>query len=265
MLISDVTDFLRQFAPPELAESWDNVGLLLGDAGGSVSRVMTCLTITPASAMEAIERKAELVVTHHPLPFRPLKTITTATPEGRLLWDLARHGISVYSPHTAFDSAQDGINRRLAEGLKLKNIAVLVPSATLDAADVGGARFGDLQPGLTLAELAGRVIAFLRIDGLHVVGDATRPVNRVAVACGSAGEFLGPAREAGCDCLVTGETRFHASLEAEATGMALVLAGHYATERFGVEHLAQVLHAALPGLEVWASQRERDPLAWQAK
>ena len=106
------------------------------------------------------------------------------------------------------------------------------------------------------------VKTFLSIDQLQFVGDPQRKLQNVAVACGSAGEFLPIARDAGCDCLVTGETRFHTCLEAEATDIALVLAGHFASERFGVERLADVLADRFPEVRVWPSQTERDPLRW---
>ncbi len=94
------------------------------------------------------------------------------------------------------------------------------------------------------------------------MGSAQRRVEHVAIGCGSAGEFLEPAQAAGCDLLLTGETRFHTSLEAESRGMGLILAGHYATERFAVERLADVLSQKFPDAQVWASRRERDPLQW---
>ena len=86
--VADVAQFLEEFAPAALAEEWDNVGLLVGRYDQKVARVMTCLTITPASAAESIDERADLVVSHHPLPFRPLKRLTGDTSEGRLLLDL---------------------------------------------------------------------------------------------------------------------------------------------------------------------------------
>jgi len=115
MLLSTICDFLDQFAPPVLAAEWDNVGLLVGDRTQKVERVLTCLTITPAVAAEAIRERADLIVTHHPLPFRPLKRLTADEPAGRLLLDLIRAGVAIHSPHTAFDSAAAGINQQLAE------------------------------------------------------------------------------------------------------------------------------------------------------
>lgn len=258
--VQHICDFLAQFAPPRLAADWDNVGLLVGDSGREVSRIMTCLTVTPESAAEAIQERANLIVSHHPIPFRPLKQLTTQTTTGRLLLSLISAGVAVHSPHTAFDSAAAGINQRLAEGLGLIDIRPLVESA--DSPEIGSGRRGRLAAPTSLTEFSQRVKSFLRVTGLHIVGEADRQLTSVAVACGSAGEFLPAAREAGCELLVTGETSFHTCLEAQATGIALILPGHFASERFGVEHLAAVLAAQFPGVHVWASKRESDPLRW---
>jgi dinuclear metal center YbgI/SA1388 family protein len=257
--VADIAGFLEEFAPLRLAATWDNVGLLVGDAARPVERLMTCLTVTPASAAEAVARRADLIVTHHPLPFRPLTRITATESEGRLLLELIAAGIAVYSPHTAFDSAREGINQRLAEGLGLEQIRVLVPATD---SDLGEGRWGRLAQPISLAQLAERVKGFLHVGNLQAVGNLDAPITSVAVACGSAGEFIEPAKQAGCDCLVTGEVRFHGCLAAEATGIHLVLAGHFASERFGVEQLAGVLARRFTNVETWASEREKDPLHW---
>src|SRR5262245_17983564 len=98
--VDQITAFLQDFAPLDLAESWDNVGLLLGSARASVHRVMTCLTLTPATAAEAIDAQAQLIVSHHPIFFRGCKRLAADNPEGALLLALTRAGISLYSPHT---------------------------------------------------------------------------------------------------------------------------------------------------------------------
>ncbi len=261
LTIDQLVAFLDRFAPPRLAESWDNVGLLVGDRARPARRLMTCLTLTPDSVAEAVEREADLVVSHHPLPFRPVSQVTTDTTVGRLLWDLIGAQIAVYSPHTAFDSASQGINQRLAAGLGLKDVQPLIrpPAGELDAS-LGAGRCGTLSKTAPLADVVDRVKQLLSIDSVRVVGDDARPIDRVAVACGSGGSFLTAARDARCDCLLTGETTFHTCLEAEATGIALVLAGHFASERFAVVQLAGDLQMQFEGLEVWASERERDPL-----
>ena len=257
--VSQIVESLESFAPISLAEDWDNVGLLVGDGDWSASRVMTCLTITPATVAEAVEQRVDLIVSHHPLPFQALKSITPATTPGRLLLELIAANVAVYSPHTAFDSAPAGINQHLAIGLGLQQIEPLVPCSDSQSSDRGAGRIGLAGDG-TLIEVAQRLKAFLDIDTLRVVGNDQQTVTKMAIACGSGGSFLDTAVARGCDCLVTGEITFHGCLEAEARGVGLVLPGHFASERFALLSLADYLREQIPGIDVWASERESDPL-----
>lgn len=363
LTVAVVMDFLERFAPSDLAADWDNVGLLLGDRAAAVPSLMTCLTVTPDSAAEAIESGCSLIVTHHPILFRAVKRLTTATPEGQMLLALARAGVAVCSPHTAFDNTRHGINDGLARRLGLMEVAALrqrdgprqckvtvfVPDADLarvsdamfaagaghigqysqcsfrlagtgtffgseatnptvgqkgrreevsewrleavcpeasvaavlaalrkahsyeePACDVyplrpmadpcGEGRVGRLPRPVPLAEFARAVKASLHAGLVQMVGDASRPVERVAVVCGAGGEFVPDAVRARADVLLTGEASFHDYFAAGAHGLALVLPGHYATERGGVEDLATRLQQQWPDLPIWASRQERDPL-----
>ena len=227
------------------------------------SKVMTCLTITPSSVAEAIEQQADLIVAHHPLPFRPLRRLTTDSTTGRLLLDLAAHRIAVYSPHTALDSAAGGINQSWAEGLELTDIRPLVANDSVKGDDneaVGSGRWGLAKTSGTLADIIARVKSFLAIDQVRVVGRDDQAVSRVAVGCGSGGSLLDAASRLECDCFITGEANFHTCLEAEAVGIGLILAGHFASERFALGRLAQYLPTDLAGVHVWASQAGHDPL-----
>ena len=260
--IQDFCQFLEGFAPQRLAEDWDNVGLLVGDRGRTVDNVMTCLTITPESVREAIQESTDLIVSHHPLPFRPLKKITADSTVGNLLLQLVEGKCAVYSPHTRFDSCSQGINQKLAVGLGVVDPQPLQPIEG-DPDCLGAGRVGRLAKPISVAELLTATQHLLGITGLHaVLSDHDQEVSKVAVACGSAGQLLADAIRQGCDAFVTGETNFHTSLEAKANGIVLVLPGHYASERFAVESLAETLQAEFPDCRVWASQQERDPLTW---
>ena len=260
LTVQDIRAFLDEWAPTRLAEDWDNVGLLVGFPDQRVSRIMACLTTTPKVVEEAVRMRVDLIVSHHPLPFRPLKRLTGETVTGRLLLRLIAAGVAVYSPHTAFDSAAAGINQQLAESLGLLLIQPLV--AAPEDPSVGAGRWGRLPSSASLRSLAERLKTSLSLDRLQMVGSPDRGITTVAVACGSAGQFLPSARERGCELLVTGETSFHTCVEAEADGIALLLPGHYASERFGAEALARTLADRFPGVEVWASREESDPLRW---
>lgn len=257
--LSVITPILESFAPLELAEDWDNVGLLVGDSSWPVERVMTCLTMTPTTVREAVDGEANLIVAHHPLPFRPLSAITSSTTTGKLLLDLIAHRIAVYSPHTAFDSAQAGINQHLAIGLGLREIQPFV-AASAEEPEVGAGRCGLAGEPLTLSELAERSKSFLKSDRIQIVGNHDQEIARVGIACGSGGSFLGKAIAASCDALVTGEATYHICLEAEAQGVGLVLAGHFASERFALLTLADYLSDQINDVEVWASRTEQDPV-----
>jgi dinuclear metal center YbgI/SA1388 family protein len=272
-LVAEICAFLERLAPQRLAEEWDNVGFLVGDASRHATAVMTCLSLTADVAAEAAARNASLVVTHHPLLFRPVRQVTSATPDGRVLLALIEAGVAVYSPHTSYDSAAGGINQQLAEALGLSNIEVLrVSDASCDSVAsgtqapsqpvAGGGRRGDLPAPVSLREFLRRLKNEFRIDRLQYVGDPAGIVERVGIACGSAAEFLPDAHRHGCQVLVTGEARFHACLEARELGVALALIGHFASERPAMERLAERLAARFPELEVWASAQETDPLNW---
>lgn len=126
--VRDVTGWLERVAPRHLAESWDNVGLLLGDPNAPVDRVMTCLTVTPATVEEAVADRAGLILSHHPILFKPAKTIRADRSDGNLVWRLARAGIAVSSAHTAYDGAQGGINEWLAARVGLTEVRPLRPA-----------------------------------------------------------------------------------------------------------------------------------------
>jgi dinuclear metal center YbgI/SA1388 family protein len=256
--VASIAAFLEQLAPSRLAEEWDNVGLLVGRRDQAVKKLMTCLTVTPASAAEAVEAAADLIVTHHPLPFSAVKRLTADTTVGRLLLDLIAARVAVYSAHTAFDSAAEGVNQRLAAGLELRGIAPLVAHAE----GQGAGRWGWLGEPLPLEALAERIKQFLGIERLQMVGQPEQSVRTVAVTCGAAGEFLDAARANDCDAMVVGEARFHTCLEAEALGIGLLLPGHFASERFAMEGMAEVLARQFADVEVWASRAERDPVRW---
>ncbi len=261
--VDQICQRLAEIAPLRLAESWDNVGLLIGDRKLGVSRVMTCLTITPAVVQEAVDEDVDLLVAHHPLPFKPLSRLTSDTTAGSMLLRLVEARVAVYSAHTAFDSAASGINQLWADRLGVTQTQALIPfeaAAAENFADLGSGRFGNLGQAIALDELARSAASAVGAEHVRRVGHADQPVRRVAFACGSGGSFLAAAKRKGCDALVTGEATFHTCLEAESLQVGLVLLGHYWSERFAMEWLAEHLAANLEELTIWPSSLESDPI-----
>ncbi|MDA7952116.1 MAG: Nif3-like dinuclear metal center hexameric protein [Pirellulaceae bacterium] len=271
--LEDLLVWFREWAPLHLAEDWDNVGLLIGDPGRSIEKVTTCLTVTPEVVQEAIDHKTDLLLTHHPLPFSPLKKITAETVVGKMVCQLIENKVAVYSAHTAFDSASSGLNDQLARRLGLKEIVPLIPVETeatrrngeikeTGSSSAGVGRLGVLTQSVTAQEFIDRVKEALSLSTMKFSGGLEQKIHRVGVGCGSAGTFLKEAIRNECDLFVTGEASFHTLLEGKAAGLSLLLTGHYSSERFAMESLATELQKKFPTLEIWASRNERDPVLW---
>lgn len=257
--VDTICQTLSQIAPLKLAESWDNVGLLIGDRQRAIDRVLTCLTVTPDVVSEAIERGAGLIVTHHPIPFRPLKRITCDSITGQILWRLIGAQIAVYSAHTAFDSAGDGINQSWARALGLAAIKPINDPTPEN--DLGSGRYGELptpQPARQVIQSCAEFVS--SSSPPRAVGALDRPVSKVGFACGSGGSFVSQAARRGCQLLITGEATFHDCLEAESLGMTLGLLGHFHSERFAMNRLAEDLATQFPELTIWPSEQESDPI-----
>lgn len=243
--VQDVLAEMRRIAPPELAQSWDNVGLLV-DAGRPVSGILTALDITPAVVSEADVLGCELIVSHHPVIFQPLKSLSVKDVPGMLM----HKGISAICMHTNLDAAPGGVNDTLAELLGMRD--------TVPFAD-GCGRIGtvDATTAKALAELCEDTLG----PGVRYV-EASHPVLRLAEVSGAGGSYWKEALDLGADCLVTGEANHHAACDARRLGMGLVAAGHWATERPIAGVLAKRLKEAFPEIPVTVSRADTDPFTY---
>ncbi len=263
-ILDEICTSMAAIAPLKLAESWDNVGLLVGDRAVHISRVMTCLTVSPDLVDEAIANRVDLIVVHHPLPFKPISKITTDSVTGQMLWRLIGAKIAVYSAHTAFDSAAGGINQLWAQDLGLSSIEPLIPNEHVNASEsmiVGAGRCGRLAKPMTLADLATRAAEICDSRSVEIVGSSDCRVAKVASACGSGGSFVSAAKRRGCDALVSGEATYHQAIEARSIGLGLILVGHFSSERFAMDRLAARLSDEFAELAVFTSKVESDPLS----
>lgn len=249
---------LDELAPLRTAESWDNVGLLVGDRSREVHRVMCCLTVTDATLDEAIESEAELIVTHHPIPFKPVPRITADSTTGKLLLRAIEHRIAIYSPHTAWDNSEVGINAQFAKRIGLQNVRPLVPFAADMRAPLGTGtgRCGTLPTETSIESLQNTLVKSIPHCNFRHTHSIQRVVQKVGIVCGSGGSLLSLAIQAGCDAMLTGEATYHQCLEAEGNNVALLMVGHFASESFAMTELADQLSRAHPEVSSTASQSD---------
>ncbi len=258
MQLTSVLTVLQHIAPLEFAESWDNVGLLAGHRNREISSALTCLTLTATTLEEAIGEKVQLVICHHPIPFKPLSKITDETTTGRLLLLAMEAGIAIYSPHTAWDNAKTGINQQLADILELEMIKPLQPFLATITSDtsLGVGRFGTLPAPMSIEGVLERLrVAIPTIYGRHTHG-RDHCITRMGIVCGSGGSMLSLIAKRNCDAMLTGEATYHQCLEAESLNIAILMMGHHASESFAMNDLAVQLQVLLPELRVIASKRE---------
>lgn len=237
MKVQHVLDAVWDMAPRELAEEWDNVGLLAGHPENEVAKVLCALDLTPAVVDEAIEMGAELIVTHHPILFRGRKNLREDDPEGAMLAKLVRNRISHIAMHTNFDNANPGVNDALAAALGLMN--VIATEQYL--------RVGDIVP-MTLNELT--AMTAVELDAVvRTYGDKERMISRVAVLGGSGGDYYREAIANGAQVFITGEIGYHVAMSAIDEGLCILEAGHDCTERVAIKAMVDGLQKRLNALQ----------------
>lgn len=260
MKLATILKTLQEIAPLEYAESWDNVGLLVGSSEANVSTVMTCLTLTQTTLREAIDRKAQLVVCHHPIPFKPIARVTNETSTGKLLLQAIEAGVAIYSPHTAWDNAKQGINQQLAEMLELTSVKPMQSFANGTFADdsVGVGRCGYVheQEQHSIEKIFLKLQSHLPEIQPKSTHASSHKVHKLGIVCGSGGSMLGLVASRGCDAMLTGEATYHQCLEAESRGIAMLLIGHHASEAFSMRNFAIRLQSELHALEAFPTEFE---------
>lgn len=252
--VREIENFLYSWAPRELAESWDNVGLLVGDPEAAVERVLVALDITPQVAEEALERGCQLIVAHHPVmncAWHPVQTVRADDRQGRTLTALLRGGVAAICMHTNLDAAEGGVNDCLAQKLGL--------SGTIPLNEQKIGRIGTLSCEIPLEQFLHDVVKSLSCRGLRY-RDGGRPVHRVAVGGGACGEYIPQALAQGCDTFVTSDLRYNDFLDTR--GLNLIDAGHFPTEDVVCPEVVHRLQKAFPAICVSKSAVHRDAVQY---
>ena len=255
--VREIENALYELAPRELAQSWDNVGLLVGNGRKEVHRVLVALDVTDEVAAEADKSGAELIVAHHPVmncAWRPVQNLLEEDMQGTVLRRLIRQDIAAICMHTNLDAAQGGVNDALAQRLGLEKVEPLG-----DGSGIG--RMGLLPAPMAVPDFLALVRKRLRPNGIRYV--KTRgPVQRVAVGGGACGDYLYTAAAKGCDAFVTADVKYNQFLDADVMGLALLDAGHFPTEDVVCPVLERFLLERFPDLVVQKSISHREVIQY---
>ena len=268
---SEIINYMEQYAPSRLSQSWDNTGLLIGDPQQQINKVLVALDATPEVIGEAIEKGVELIITHHPLIFKPISNIKKDNPLGDYIISLIKNNISLYSAHTNLDMAVGGVNDTLATVLQLEDIHVLQSqlSEKLNIFNIenskeeyGFAKIGKLNESKNLASFAEVVKKLLGITRVKIVGDVNKIINSVVVTSGAYSSIAKVAKDRGADAIVTGDLKYHDAREIEDYGLCAIDAGHFATENIIVQviidYITNIITEQNINIKIFKSQKSKD-------
>ena len=276
--VADIIEATERLAPPELAETWDNIGLQVGHPDWPVKKVWVALDPLPGVVADGIEAGVDLLITHHPLMFKPLKSIDCKTHIGAIIQMALENRLAIFSAHTNLDAVSEGVNDALAGKLGLRNLNPLITSSgpgqkgRQTAADDNGidhgvvqglGRIGSLDQEMNLGEFALMVKDHLGLDHVTMAGDPALLVKQVALCSGSGSSLMGAFMASEAHVYVSGDLRYHDARDAEIAGRGLIDIGHFDSEHLIVDVLAGRLAAEMgttaEAVEIEAYRLEENP------
>lgn len=257
--VADIVKIMNRLAPQWLAEEWDNVGLQIGDLRWPVRSIWTALDPTSEVVKAACREDVDLLIVHHPLFFRPIKSIDFHSPHGSIIQTASQHQLAIFSAHTNLDTVRDGVNDVLAKRLGLNDIEILQPhkEELQSKTDVGEAndiapvtgneiehgigRIGFLDQVRSLTSLALIIKERLNLNFVKVAGDPELKISKVAICSGSGSSLMKAFLASDAQAYISGDISYHDARDAESANRAIIDIGHFASEHLMVEALAQQL------------------------
>ncbi|GAB2022015.1 Nif3-like dinuclear metal center hexameric protein [Pseudolactococcus yaeyamensis] len=252
MLASDFFARYEVYCPKELAMADDPVGLQIGTLDKDIQRVMVTLDIREQTVAEAISKKVDVILAKHLVIFRPLDNLTDQDTQQKIILDLARAGISVYTSHTNIDIVENGLNDCFCELLDI--------TETENLTVFGLGRVGNIQPQ-TLGDFSEKIKAVFDLSGLTIVSydqSLTQEIKRVAICGGSGGKFYPEAIDKKADVYVTGDIYYHTAHDMLSSGLLAIDPGHHIEVLF-VKKVAQILREFKTDVEIIESSSLTNP------
>lgn len=264
LMLSEIIDILEGFAPKELKEDFDNVGLMIGESNAVINSALVSLDCTMEVMMEAIDKECELIICHHPLLFRKPSSITGDTLLGKKIRKAIQNNLNIYAMHTNLDVKAEGMNDMLVNILGFSSSAVIEKSSSRKAGESDGiGRIVELEKEMTLEEVCSRVKENLKLKAARYSGEKQWKVKKLAVINGSGQDYFERARKLGADCIISGDTTYHYVSDLYEEGVAVIDAGHFGTEWPAMAAFACRLEGMLKerglDLKVKVSEKNNDP------
>lgn len=255
--VGDICKALEQIAPSALSEDFDNTGLLVGDPSREVDRILVCHDALEAVIDEAIALNASMIVCFHPIIFKGLKTITPENYVSRSVLKAIEHKVSIYALHTRFDKVMGGVSDLMAKALNLTDVQVLVPEED----HTGFGRIGNLPEALSASAFLALIAKTFETPMVRHSAFIEKNIHRVAVLGGSGAFAIQNAKALGADAYISADFKYHDFFQGEANFL-LADVGHYESERFTKNAIAQKLREKFPNFAVTLSEIKTNPVKY---
>lgn len=260
MKTKDIAAAIEQFAPLDYQEQWDNAGFQVGDPEADVTGVLLCTDVTEEVISEAISLGYNMVVSHHPLIFHPLKKLLGRNHVERMVATALREGVTIYSGHTNVDNAPGGVSWVMADKLSMTSVELLVGHEARDGRQVGCGVIGNIVP-MSGTELLARLRDAFGVAAIRYSGPVGHTVERVAL-CGGAGAFLlDTALQQGAQAFVTADIRYHEYMTADDR-LLLADIGHFESEQYTKELFFAAIRGKNPNFAVAFAKNEANPMKY---
>lgn len=264
--VADIMEAMEVIAPLHLAESWDNCGLQIGSRTWPAGRILIALDPTTEVVQAAARDKVDMIITHHPLIFHPLRSIDLQTPVGRTIEIALNAKTALYCAHTNLDSARQGVNDALARVIGLTHTTPLAPDDNpLDDGNTGIGRVGRLPGALILKDLIAQIKLRFCLDYIKYVGHPELNIEQAAVCSGSGSSLIPAFLATEAQVFISGDLRYHDARDVQEAGRALIDIGHFHSERLILEPLAHRLQQTAEAkgwqIDIQVCRLERDPFA----
>lgn len=255
--VKDIANAIEEFAPCSLQEVYDNTGLQVGNPDMSVSAALLCLDVTEDILDEAKRRECNLIVSHHPLLFGGLKSVTGRDAVQRIVIRAIKENIAIYSAHTNLDSTWNGVSHEIAHTLKLKDIEVLSPKDDNERAGLGV--IGNISP-LPKLEFLRKLKELFKVKSLRFSSQSPQLVVRRVAICGGAGiSLINEAKRSNADVLVTGDVKYH-EFVSHANDILIADIGHYESELCTKKIFSRIIREKFPNFVTYFAESEKNPI-----
>ncbi len=221
---------MNNWAKPELIDSWDNTGFQIGDENENINKLLIALDLDRKVLDKAIKEDFQMIITHHPIIFKPLTQILSSDHNENLIIDLIKNNIVAFNAHSNLDLSHNGVSHQLAKLLDIRNTEPLNIVYNLNGTNFGYGQVGEVE-NLSTIELINKIKMDLKVDHVLLYGRIEDNINRVAVCGGSGSDFIVDAYNKGAQVYITGDIKYHDAQLADELGISLIDAGHYHTEK----------------------------------